>query len=134
MLRRAVCAEIVARGLPRVFANRINATFLYRVYFVDDLAVRGRLAKLIAEGKLEGDAASDAIAEETVKVSHGGRPPRAAAVRVLRRIARILQIAKEKHELDARALRGLKGAEIGDARMAIAELRGILDEAEAELD
>ena len=44
---------IVARSIPSVDANRVGATVLEKLYFVDSVAVRKRLAHSIAEGELE---------------------------------------------------------------------------------
>ena len=108
---------------------------LAKLYFVDDLAKRTRLAHLIAEKKLQGSAARAAIAKESVKETRGGgHAARPAGLRVVRRIVEMLRNAVSKHELDARGVRGMNEAQKGDLRMAIAQAREVLDGAQALLD
>ncbi len=133
-LRRAVCAEVAARTLDEGIANRISVTLLWRLYSVDNLAVRKGLAARIASRKLRGKAAWAAIAKETVRERHGGREPRAEALRVISRVKKILTEAKAKHQFDRRRLGALEGEAEQELRAAVAACREVLDEVEGILD
>ncbi len=80
------------------------------LYAVDDLAVRTRLARLIADRDLMGQAAYDAIAKESVKDRHGGRPVKAPALLALIRAARIWKRAKEAGAFAEASLEGFDPA------------------------
>ncbi len=80
-------------------------THLCLLYSVDDLAVQRRLAQAIADGKLEGKSARQAILEETKKERRGGPAPRSPAALALTRALRELTGAVRKDAFRPEALR-----------------------------
>lgn len=119
-LRRAVWAEIVARGLPRVMANEIGWDLLWRLYSVRNVKVREGLARRIAAGEIEGGPAQEEIARAAEREREGSRPRR-PAWNLIRRAQRIFQKAIADGAFNVAGLRAL-GGKRDDAIDALEEI------------
>lgn len=133
-LRRAITAEIVARQLGVELGNRIDVTYLAVLYSVDDLRVRWRLAERIASGELSGRAAKAAIARESKKESHGGRPARSPVEKAVADLEAVVQGARDKRVFDAARLRRVKDSVAAPLAGRLRQLAGELMSVADELD
>ncbi len=110
-LRRALWAEVVARGLPAQTAERVYWTYLWMLHAVEDLRLRRQLAERIAKGELKGAAAEEAIELEAGKTRRGGRVPNRPAVVIERAIEaaeRALAAALRAHAFEERSLGSIR--------------------------
>lgn len=123
--REAVTIELCARSLPVALVEKLDPTYLLRLFAIDDPSARASVAARIAGGEAQGQEAKDLIAKHAGVERRGGRELRPAAERAASALERALARAEE----DAAFTEPLLDAIVGEGRVALGRRFAALAEA-----